>query len=130
MDAGKALEMLKSLADGVDPVTGWVLPAGHPCQHPELIRALFTSIGIVERQVKRDQRLESARLTLPANTGKSWSVAEEAMLLKRFSAGTPVPELAQLHRRTTGSIRARLERLGQLPAGEPAGIPKRAILAS
>ena len=116
MDIEKAHLILKSLADGVDPITGWVLGADHPCQNPEIIRALFLATGVLEREVKREQRLARARLGMPVNTGKSWSVAEEAMLLKRYSGGSTVQELAELHRRTVGSICARLERLGQMPA--------------
>lgn len=115
MNIEKAHLILKSLADGIDPITGWVLGTEHPCQQPEIIRALFLAAGVLERDVKREQRLERARLGMPVNTGKSWTVGEEAMLLKRYSGGNTVQELAELHRRTVGSICARLEKLGQMP---------------
>ena len=121
MEIEKAHLLLKSLADGVDPITGWVLGADHPCQHPQIIRALFLATGMLEREVKREQWLERARLGMPVNTGKSWTVAEEAVLLKTYSGGASVQELAELHRRTVGSIQARLERLGQVPMTTPAG---------
>lgn len=120
MDIEKAHLILKSLADGVDPITGWVLSPDHPCQHAQVIRALFLATGILEREVKREQRLARARLGMPVNTGRSWTPGEEAMLLKQYSGGRSVQELAELHRRTVGSIQARLERLGQVSMEPPA----------
>lgn len=130
MDIEKAHLILKSLADGVDPITGWVLASDHPCQQPEIIRALFLAAGVLERDVKREQRLARARLGMPVNTGKSWSVGEEAMLLKLYSAGSTVQELAELHRRTVGSICARLEKLGQMPIATVSGPPARPMRPS
>jgi len=35
MDADRAIEVVKSLADGVDPFTGERFPASSPCQHAD-----------------------------------------------------------------------------------------------
>ena len=40
MDLNGAKGILKSLADGVDPLTGEVLPEDHICNQPEIIRAI------------------------------------------------------------------------------------------
>jgi hypothetical protein len=130
MNIEKAHLILKSLADGVDPITGWVLAADHPCQQPETIRALFLAASVLERDVNREQRLARARLGMPVNTGKSWSVGEEAMLLKRYSGGNTVQELAELHRRTVGSICARLEKLGQMQVATDPAVSVRPMRAS
>jgi aminoglycoside phosphotransferase len=138
MDLEKSYELIKSLAEGIDPITGWVLPADHTCQHPEIIRALYAAAQALEREVKREKRLQRARLGLPPNTGKTWPVEEDSVLLKRFSAGADVAELAKLHRRTVGAIRARLEKLGQLPPArgpaqreaQPSPAPARRTLVS
>jgi hypothetical protein len=72
----------------------------------------------MERIAKRERRLQRARLRLPENTGKAWSHDEDRLLLARFRSGTTEQDLATIHARTTGAIRARLEKLGQPgPAG-------------
>ena len=45
MDLQRAKELLSGLADGVDPLTGEVLPEDHVCNKAEIIRAclLYTS---------------------------------------------------------------------------------------
>ena len=40
MDIERAKELLKSLAEGIDPLTGEVLPKDHVCNQSEMIRAL------------------------------------------------------------------------------------------
>ena len=39
MDLQRAKELLSGLADGVDPLTGEVLPENHVCNKAEIIRA-------------------------------------------------------------------------------------------
>ena len=39
MDLQRAKELLSGLADGVDPLTGEVLPEDHVCNKAEIIRA-------------------------------------------------------------------------------------------
>lgn len=124
MDAAKSHHIVKSLAEGINPFTGEVLEAGHVCQHPDTVRALFHAAAELERIAKREQRLERARLTLPPNTGKPWSVDEDRMLLTRFRNGVQVEDMAAIHHRTTAAIRARLEKLGQTIGGAPPGQPR------
>lgn len=44
MTKEKAAALLKSLLDGVDPVTGEVLPEDHACCTPQVMRALHEAI--------------------------------------------------------------------------------------
>ena len=118
MDIERTLAIIAALAEGRDPVTGRPLAADHVCQLPDVIRALHAAQDIVMREARRERRLQRARLTLPGNTGKSWSAEEDAILLQRFKTGASVSDLATLHARTTGAIRARLEKLGQGPGLE------------
>jgi hypothetical protein len=118
MDVERCHSIVKSLADGVDPATGEVFAASHVCQRPDVVRALHSAAQELERIAKRERRLQRARLRLPENTGKAWSHDEDRLLLARFRSGTAEQDLALIHARTTGAIRARLEKLGQLgPAG-------------
>lgn len=48
---------------------------------------------------------------LPSNAGTPWTDKEDERLAARYAAGQSVYELAVSHRRTSGAIRSRLERL-------------------
>ena len=112
MDVERSYQIVKSLAEGINPFTGEVLEAGHVCQHPEAIRALFHACADLERVAKRERRLQRARLTMPENTGKEWSHEEDRLLLARFKTGTSIDDMAAIHARTPTAITARLEKLG------------------
>lgn len=116
MDVERTYAIVKALADGTNPFTGEVLDASHVCQQPDAVRALLHAAAELERMATRERRLKRARLTLPENTGKEWSHDEDRMLLSRFRNGVQVEDMAVIHARTTGAIRARLEKLGQVIA--------------
>lgn len=124
MNAAKSLRIVRSLAEGIDPFSGEVLEPGHVCQHPDTVRALFHAATELERIAAREQRLERARLTLPPNTGKPWSVDEDRLLLARFRNGVRVDDMAAIHLRTSAAIKARLEKLGQNVDDPAAGQPR------
>lgn len=44
MDVQRAKELLTVLADGVDPLTGEVLPDDHVCNKGEIVRALHCAV--------------------------------------------------------------------------------------
>lgn len=46
------------------------------------------------------------------NQGLPWSEEEDELLAQRFNDGTKITELAKLHSRTYGAIKARLIKLG------------------
>ena len=123
MDIDKSYAIIKALAEGTNPFTGEVLDTGHVCQHPDAVRALFHAATELERMAKRERALKRARLTLPENTGKEWSLDEDRMLLSRFRNGLAVEDMAVFHGRTANSIRARLEKLGQA-IGQPASMSR------
>ena len=94
----------------MDPFTGEIFPDDSPYQKPQVIRALFLALSVMEgvpkgRKVKR---------VLPENAGKPWEQAEDELLSTEFDAGTPVDEIARRHKRTEGAIRARLVRIGKI----------------
>lgn len=120
MDVEKAYGIIKALAEGTNPFTGEVLDGTHVCQAPDAVRALCQAANELERMAKRERGLQRARLTLPENTGKEWSLDEDRMLLSRFRNGLAVEDMATFHGRTPNSIRARLEKLGQVAAQSPA----------
>lgn len=98
-DKNQHLEILQALAAGTDPVTGEVFPAGNPYNQPEIIRALFFAINQLEALAEK------------GNQGMPWSEEEDALLAERFNDGTKITQLAKLHSRTYGAIKARLIKL-------------------
>ena len=112
MNQSQALEVVRSLANGVDPHTGEVFPAESPYQRAQTVRALFAAAEALEQR----ERAERRRETLPSKTGAPWTEDEDRALLAGFDAGRAVPELALEHQRTQHGIRTRLLKYGR-PAG-------------
>ena len=110
MDTSRALEIIKSLSDGIDPYTGEVFPAGSPYQHPDTVRALFKAIGALEgfREKKKRQK------PLPEKAGMPWREEEDNLLVEAFDKGASIKELSDSHMRTEAAIKSRLIRLGKI----------------
>ena len=64
MDIQRAKELLTVLADGIDPLTGEVLPDDHVCNKGEIVRALNCAVEVLSRRKKKP---------LPENNGKPWT---------------------------------------------------------
>ncbi len=114
MDDEKVLDILKALADGVNPYTGEEFPPDSLYQDPRTVRALLRATQVLEFP----RAHKAARSDLPANTGKKWSPEEEQQLAAAFDTGKPIKALAELHKRTYGSIEARLVKLGKIELPE------------
>ncbi len=110
MDEGRALEIVRVLADGINPATGEVFPLGSPYQQPDTIRALLVAAQTLERRCRYTRR----RGELPGKAGRPWSDEDERCLLGEFEAGMSLPDLAVALQRTRAGIRARLQQLGKL----------------
>lgn len=78
------------LSDGVNPVTGEILPEEDSCNQVEIVRALHTVLRYVEEQSRR----RSGRL--PEN------------------AGYTREEICHYFKRTTGAIAAKLVKLEKI----------------
>ncbi|MCX2491841.1 hypothetical protein OQX63_00050 [Pedobacter sp. PF22-3] len=50
-------------------------------------------------------------LTKKGNQGLAWNEEEDVLLTQRFIQGTKITQLAKLHSRTYGAIKARLIKL-------------------
>ena len=73
MEIKRAAELLRGLADGVDPMTGRPLPDESVYNRPEIIRALHCVLRALQ---------ERADGAAAVNAGRSWSAEEEARLLQ------------------------------------------------
>lgn len=116
MQLDAALPIVRALADGVNPVTGEAYPEHSPYAEPRALRALFSAVDLMQKEVEREKRRER----LPANFGKPWTEGEDRLLVAEFDAGASLGEIARKHQRTQSSIRLRLEKLGKI---EPAPAP-------
>jgi hypothetical protein len=110
MQLQSALPIVRALADGVDPLTGEAFSDQSPYAEPRTLRALFSAVELMEREVGREKRRER----LPANFGKPWTEPEDQALAAAFDAGLVMGEIARKHARTASSIRLRLEKLGKI----------------
>lgn len=84
MNEMQALQIVRILADGVDPHSGEVFSQESPYQKPETVRALCTAAQALERAVQWEER----RKRLPANAGKAWNDEEDERLAGRVRRGT------------------------------------------
>ena len=67
---------------------------------------------MAEREQRRQQRVRE--LGLPLNTGKPWTLGEEAALQALFRHGLRAGEIARRFGRSRDAVAARLVRLGLL----------------
>ena len=103
MDIIRAKEIVRVLADGVDPTTGEVLPSESVYNSPEVIRALFTLLEYINKDtIKAPLR----------NAGKPWTDIEDDKLRDEFAAKVRISDIAKEHGRTYGAIESRLDHLG------------------
>lgn len=108
MELSSALPIVRALADGVNPVNGEMFPETSPYAEPRTLRALYSAVDLMEKEVQREKRREK----LPANFGKPWTEGEDRLLTERHQSGIAMHEIARQHARTQSSCRLRLEKLG------------------
>lgn len=101
----KYAAILSSLSNGVDPVTGAVMPAGHFLHNNDVVRALHFGA----------EMLRSAAEPL-ANVGKPWTAEMDKRLLFLVERTIQVRSIAEMMGRTPAGINARIEHLRQKAA--------------
>ena len=84
MDVHRAKELLTILADGVDPLTGEVMPDNHVCNKGEIVRALHCAVEELSRRRKKP---------LPENNGKPWTEELDDELCRLFDGGMKKKDL-------------------------------------
>ena len=115
------LKIVEALANGVDPITGEILPSESPYNHPDVIRALFTTLDLMKNPEKKapkvkktpeQKQAENIENGLPRNAGLPWTDEQRADLAQQFSSGEEIKMLAEIHGRTTGAITSELKKQG------------------
>jgi hypothetical protein len=124
MDQERALSILKTLADGMDPTTGEQYPSDSPYQRPDTIRALFWVVRNLETPARPQKQTAPRAEGAPSNAGRPWSEEEDVQLGKAFDAGGTIDQLAQEHKRSRWAIEARLVKLGKIAAPQSGFTPR------
>lgn len=108
MDIQRAKELLAVLSDGVNPLTGEVLPEDDSCNQVEIVRALNTVLRYLDNQPQK--------LTKPSpdNAGKPWTAEDKEALSRMFEQGCTKKEICSYFKRSPGAIAARLVKLGKI----------------
>ena len=112
MDIERAKELLSTLADGIDTITGEVLGKYDSCNQVEIVRALHTVLRELDKLPKKKNK------NLPENAGKPWAREDEAALCKMFDTGATRNELCGRFKRTPGAIESRIVQRGKLQSPE------------
>jgi hypothetical protein len=107
MDLARARELLAGLADGVNLLTGEILPDDSVCNQTEIVRALNTVLKALPKGAKSDK-------PLPTNAGKPWTKEDEDELSRMYDAGGTKKDMCAYFQRTGGAITARLVRIGKI----------------
>ena len=111
MDIQYAKQLLEGLADGMNPLTGEVLPSEDICNQPEIIRAFHAILMELKKHAK-------PKRPLPENAGKPWNAEDDQMLCQMFDNGCSTKEMSTTFKRTQGAISSRLVRLGKIHGAE------------
>lgn len=126
MELNEAKETIEALADGINPVTGEVLPQEGPYNDPKVIRALFTMLESIKAikppsrtpEQRQNDNIENGR---PRNAGLPWTTELRAEAAAKFKQGSSVSELAEKFERTHGAITSELVNQGLMDATDLTG---------
>lgn len=105
MDLARAKELLSGLADGINPLTGELLPDDSVCNQAEIVRAFNTVLAAIPA---------SKAKSLPQNAGKPWTPDDDEKLSNMYDAGSSKKDICAYFKRTNGAIAARLVRIGKI----------------
>lgn len=107
MDLQRAKELLYTLADGVNPLTGEILPETDSCNQVEIVRALHKVLRVLDET-------DAKQKGTTGNAGKPWTLEDDAALCRMFDAGSTCQDMQAYFQRTRRSIEARLVRVGKI----------------
>lgn len=82
METQNAIDIIRKLADGVDPVTGERFPSDSAYQNADTVRALHLALDGLDRLKRVKERVHSG----PPNAGRPWTEDEETRMLQQFDA--------------------------------------------
>lgn len=122
MNAKDAYTLLETLLDGIDPITGEMLPAEHVCQEPDVLRALHRALTALKNDMEPaeedntdvDPTLVNKNGRL--NAGRPWTQKDLDWLKQLHEAGANMDEMCYLLQRRKRGIEKQLAYLGLVDA--------------
>ena len=115
------LKIIEALANGINPLTGEVLPEESLYNSPEIIRALFSTLDFIKNPPKKQPKIkktieqkqtENIEKGLPKNAGLPWTDDQKNELSNQFSDNETFDVLAEIHGRTEVAIFSQLKKQG------------------
>ena len=105
MTAERATEILRCMANGVDPITGEILEEGHLCNSPEVVRALCAAIHAMTKADGADTSYP-VRKNGKLNAGRPWTDDDLDALKRMHRDGASMDSICMiLHRRERGVLK-------------------------
>ncbi|MEO0728726.1 MAG: hypothetical protein AAFZ63_29590 [Bacteroidota bacterium] len=115
MEQKEVILLLKALAEGIHPVTGQTFPEDSPYQDVYIVRGLFNAIQIIQQKTVSPNSDDPIKNGVQLNkAGQPWSPKEDQELRIAFEKGNTIAQLSQIHQRSKGAIKSRLNRMGYL----------------
>src|SRR5579864_8036307 len=97
VDDATAIKLIQSLADGIDPITGEILPVSSSLSDPRMIRAFFAAVRAREYVENRTEKRLVQHNNKHSNAGNAWSSEEEALLVQELEQKTPIADMIGRH---------------------------------
>ncbi len=107
MEIQDAINVIRALADGMNPETREVLKEDSICRRPQTVMALNRALAALVTQQERE-------LKKPASAGQYWSRSEDKQICEELRKGMDFEEIAKTHNRTVPSIIVRLVKLRKI----------------
>ncbi|MFZ3194540.1 MAG: hypothetical protein WA154_15220 [Moraxellaceae bacterium] len=112
----QAREIVKKLANGIDPITGEKLPDSSLHNHAEIIRALFALLEHTKqpnhpKKTLEEKQLDNQREGRPKNAGLPWSEELRIDLITMFKQGMSINQMSVQLQRTQSAVSSELVKL-------------------